>query len=213
MSIYGDFIYEFNDEYLEAQILEEGATLDIYNIFKDIKKTYRHNMYEFEDALTKGDIKLAKSILQNTIKELEKAKEEIKKIDDSGFTSRIGSFCFKALSILANSFSSILIGATIGGGKTAIKATIKKKEIDPTAVGQDAAIGAAFAAIPIVAKEIKKEIEVFKKTQYRIEKEMNDSNLSKKDATKKVGGLYKNEIINYIESLIRELNKLERGLK
>jgi hypothetical protein len=213
MGIYGNFLYESSDEYLEAQILEEGATLDIFNIFKDIKKTYKHNMYEFEDALTKGDIKSAKNILKETIKELEHAGEEVKKVDDSSFSSKVGSFCFKVLSVLGSSMSSMLLGGAVGGGKAAITAKIKKKALDAGKIGQDAALGAVFAALPIVAKEIQKQVEVFQKTQYRIEKEMKESDLSKDDAAKKVGGLYKNEVLNYIESLIRDLNKLERGLR
>lgn len=209
--VYGDYINE-NTEYLEYQIVQEGANIDIYKLFKDIRTNYKAKKKDFEVALTEGDIDNAKKSLKEIIDDLKEGREEVKKIDDSAFSSKVGSFCFSVLSTISESLLSIFLGGAVGGAKSAVTSAVKKQKIVAATVAKKAGIGALFTIFPILAKELTKAIETHSNMQRRIKKEIADGS-SEKDAKKKIGGLYKNEILDYIDDLLFNANKLYHSLK
>lgn len=235
MNIYGNYIEESTlilQPISEEEILSEGVGLDLYKKFADAKKHYKEQKFNLEESLNEGDIKEAKKVIKDTVDYLTKVGKEVKEIDDTEFTSRIGIFGIQVLSFMGNSLVDILVGGgtevtkniivnglikhsnnKIAGkalsilGKTGATAMTKAEII------KSGAIGAVIAMIKPLYKEITKQIETHERIQYKINREMRKNHKTEEEAKKAVGGLYKNEILDYLSDIIYDLKKLDVGLR
>ena len=235
MNIYGNYIEE-STTYLhivtEEEILAEGAGIDLYTKFKDAKKYYREQKFNLEEALKDGDIKEAKSILKDTIAYLTKVGKEIKAIDDSEFSSKVGIFAIQSLDFLANAIGEMLVAGGAEGAKNILvtamiknsaKNEVMKKAVDKVAKDAVAMSAKQIAKASIIAsvvamakplyREIVKQIETHEKMQFKINREMKKNHKTEEEAKKAVGTIYKNEILDYLSDLIYDLKKLDSGLK
>lgn len=207
MGIYGNYINE-NSDLLEQEVLDEGATLDIYKIFKDIKVEYKHKLREFDADLTEGNVDEAKNALKSLIDTIEDGKKKIREIDDSAITSRIGEFGFRSLRFCSNAVKNMLVGGTSGAIKTGIEAKLKKEAVKKAVLASNIAVDALISLLPSVAAEIERNIKASESREYKIRLEMKKNHTSEEEAKKKIGGMYKSEILDNLADMENDIRKI-----
>lgn len=235
MNLYGNYIEEstlFLTPINENDIIEEGVGLDLYKKFSDAKKYYREQKFNLEESLNEGDIKEAKQVIKDTIDYLTKVGKEVKEIDDTEFSSRIGIFGIQVLSFIGNSLGDILVaggtdvtknlilnGLIKNADKKMAKKALEKigkagiSAMSKADIIKSGVFAAAMALMVPLYKEIMKQMKTHERIQYKVNREMRKNHKTEEEAKKAVGGLYKNEILDYLSDIIYDLKRLDSGLK
>ena len=207
MSIFGEFLEDNSTE-----LVSESAGTDIFEIFMDTKKFYREDMAEFDKAIKDYDDKKAKEIITALIKKIESSRSKIKAIDDSNFTDKASTYAIKTLhfmldTIIKISPSAVATGAGSIAGQAVVKGGVSLKD-----TGKTMAISAIGSAVIAIAKEAKKQKEIANNRQLKIREKMKKDNIGKKEATKEIGTMYKNEVLDFLDDIYTDCKKMSLKL-
>lgn len=204
------------DEYelLKEDFIEEGAALDLFHTLKTIKKSHKERLDNFYNKIENNDKAGAKKEISAIISDLEKARNEVKAIDDNALGSKLGTAILSivetigkiGIDILSGMASSVAMSAA-GAGIDKVRGKEVENPINKENLKNTAIMSAVFS-IPTILKTMKEGLDTAHKRKLMIEKEM-EKGISEEDAKKRVGSLYKVSIVNYLNSQIKDMKKIQ----
>lgn len=203
----------------QEEIVEEGANVEMTKAWLGSKKEVKEYLKNYKKLLKAKEYKKASSELDKVTKILEKAKKDIKSIDQNAGTAAIGFFADFLVIVLEMfvplSIEGIGLGVAISGAKGAgkvVDVTAKAGGLidDKEMIKQAAKIyGGALAStigtvwtvikgVSLTIKEVKTWIKEFKSDGEKLEA--------------KHFNAYRNTLIRYMDSSIKKIDELKRDI-
>ena len=203
----------------QEEIIEEGANVEMTKAWLGSKKEVKEYLKNYKKFLKAKEYKKASSELDKVTKILEKAKKDIKSVDQNAGTAAIGFFADFLVIVLEMfvplSIEGIGLGVVISGAKGASKAVdaaamaggiFDDKEMLKqatkiyggalaTTVGS---IWSIIKAVSLIIKEVKTWIKEFKSDGEKLEA--------------KHFNAYRNTLIRYMDSSIKKIDELKRDI-
>lgn len=204
------FICE-NNNYTE--IIEENTSDDIKYMIEYTKKEYKKGLKDFYYYIKEDDFKSAYNKADELIKLLNTSKTKIVNMkENSGEVtlSTVYHVVYELGNILLSLAKNFLIdlGFTIvtnAAGKVLIGKSEKITKSDLAFKGIYAVVGSSISII----KSIIREKNIIENRENQIKEIMNKKNLSRSEAEKEVGSIYKSAIIDYLDIQINAVKTLK----
>lgn len=197
----------------QEEVVEEGANIEMTKIWRESKKENKEYLKNYKKFLKEKDFKNAAAELDKVTKNLEKAKKEIKDIDQTIGSAICGYFAEYIINLLQLIVPFTVEGLGYGAMALSIKDTIAdamngniegitpeaiKKAAPGALIGNIGAVWLTIKAIVVLIKDIKTWIKEFK---------ADDKKLDAKHFN-----LYRNTLIRFMDEAIKKVDKLKDGV-
>lgn len=189
MDLFMEDCFEESNE----DVLEEGANVDMTNIFKDSKKKFKAAMKESKGYIKSKDYANAKKSLNEAKSIASKMYKDIQSTHSTFGSAMWGYLCMLILNWYELLFTNAI--ALVGNkafqfGLSATNFSLMKKGLVLTGLGS---LGSFIKSIIILIKDIKEIIERSK---------------SSKENIYDITNLYKNKLMRYSKDMEKQIDKL-----
>lgn len=198
----------------QEEVVEEGANIEMTKIWRESKKENKEYLKNYKKFLKEKDFKKAAAELDKVTKNLEKAKKEIKDVDQTVGSAICGYFAEYIIDLFQLIIPFTVEGLGYGAMMLSIKDVIAdamngnfeglqtpdviKKAAPGAVVGNIGAVWLTIKAIVVLIKDIKTWIKEFK---------ADDKKLDAKHFN-----LYRNTLIRFMDEAIKKVDKLKDGV-
>lgn len=190
---------------IDTEVVEEGANIDMTKIWRESKKENKEYLKNYKKFLKEKNFKAAAAELDKVTKNLEKAKKEIKDIDQNVGSAICGYFAEWIIDLLQVIVPYSITGVGYGFSMSAIAEMIKTGNVEvltkaapAVATAYIGAIWTSIKSLIILIKDIKTWIKEFKEDDKKLEA--------------KHFNLYRNTLIRFMDDSIKNINKLKDGV-